>query len=96
MRILYVAFTRAKEKLIITGAIRNFEKSIKKWISSASLDHNIILSSEVLKGKSYLDWIGMAICKHRQGEELREQCGASRELIVNDFSNWDVQIMEQK
>lgn len=24
----------------------------------------------------------MAICKHRQGEELREQCGASRELIV--------------
>ena len=92
MRILYVAFTRAKEKLIITGATRDLDKSIKNWVSAASLDENIILPSEVLKGKSYLDWIAMAICKHRQGEELREQCGASRELIVNDFSNWDVQM----
>ena len=92
MRILYVAFTRAKEKLIITGATRNLDKSIKNWVSAASLDENIILPSEVLKGKSYLDWIAMAICKHRHGEELREQCGASRELIVDDFSNWDVQM----
>ena len=92
MRILYVAFTRAKEKLIITGATRDLDKSIKNWVSAASLDENIILPSEVLKGKSYLDWIVMAICKHRQGEELREQCGASRELIVDDFSNWDVQM----
>ena len=92
MRILYVAFTRAKEKLIITGATRDLDKSIKNWVSAASLDENIILPSEVLKGKSYLDWIAMAICKHGQGEELREQCGASRELIVNDFSNWDVQM----
>ncbi len=68
MRILYVAFTRAKEKLIITGATRNLEKAIKKWISSASLDDNIILPSEVLKGKSYLDWIGMALCKHTVGK----------------------------
>ena len=90
MRILYVAFTRAKEKLIITGATRNLDKSIKNWVSAASLDENIILPSEVLKGKSYLDWIAMAICKHRHGEELREQCGAYRDLIVNDFSNWDV------
>lgn len=92
MRILYVAFTRAKEKLIITGATRDLDKSIKNWVSAASLDENIILPSEVLKGKSYLDWIAMAICKYRQGEELREQCGASRELIVDDFSNWDVQM----
>ena len=92
MRILYVAFTRAKEKLIITGATRDLDKSIKNWVSAASLDENIILPSEVLKGKSYLDWIAMAICKHSQGEELREQCGASRELIVDDFSNWDVQM----
>ena len=96
MRILYVAFTRAKEKLIITGATRNLDKSIKNWVSAASLDENIILPSEVLKGKSYLDWIAMAICKHRHGEELREQCGAYRDLIVNDFSNWDVCTVEKR
>ena len=31
MRILYVALTRAKEKLIITGAVQDLKKSVKKW-----------------------------------------------------------------
>ena len=90
MRILYVAFTRAKEKLIITGATSNLEKSINSWVSSASLDENIILPSEVLKGKSYLDWIAMAMCKHTCGEKLRGVTGATRELITSDFSKWDI------
>lgn len=90
MRILYVAFTRAKEKLIITGATSNLEKSINNWVSSAALDENIILPSEVLKGKSYLDWICMAICKHVCGEKLRNVAGAGRELITSDFSKWDI------
>ena len=90
MRILYVAFTRAKEKLIITGSTRNLDKSIKNWVNAASLDEKIILPSEVLKGKSYLDWIAMAICKHGQGEVLRETVGASRDLVVSDFSKWNV------
>lgn len=88
MRILYVAFTRAKEKLIITGATKNLEKSISRWASSAALDDDIVPPSEVLKGKSYLDWIGMAICKHRDGEELRKYIGANSSVIINDFSTW--------
>lgn len=90
MRILYVAFTRAKEKLIITGATSNLEKAINSWVSSASLDENIVLPSEVLKGKSYLDWIAMAMCKHTCGEKLRGVAGASRDLITSDFSTWNI------
>lgn len=90
MRILYVAFTRAKEKLIITGATSNLEKAISSWISSASLDENIVLPSEVLKGKSYLDWIAMAMCKHACGEKLRGVTGATRDLITSDFSTWNI------
>ncbi|MBD7916354.1 helicase-exonuclease AddAB subunit AddA [Clostridium sp. Sa3CUN1] len=92
MRILYVAFTRAKEKLIITGATRDLEKSISRWISAASIDEEIVPPSEVLKGKSYLDWIGMAICKHRDGEDLRNYIGSKNSLIVNDFSTWKVKM----
>ncbi len=90
MRILYVAFTRAKEKLIITGATSNLEKSIKSWISSASLDKNIILPSEVLKGKSYLDWIAMALCKHACGKKLRGVTGATIDLINDERSKWNI------
>ncbi len=92
MRILYVAFTRAKEKLIITGATRDLEKSISRWTSAAALDEEIVPASEVLKGKSYLDWIGMALCKHRDGEELRNYIGLNNSTIVNDFSTWKVKM----
>lgn len=92
MRILYVAFTRAKEKLIITGATRDLEKSISRWTSAAALDEEIVPASEVLKGKSYLDWIGMALCKHRDGEELRKYIGLESGLLVNDFSIWKVKM----
>ncbi|MFR5171524.1 MAG: helicase-exonuclease AddAB subunit AddA, partial [Clostridium paraputrificum] len=90
VRILYVAFTRAKEKLIITGAVNGLEKWITKCCNAAALDRNIILPSEVLKGKSYLDWIGMAICKHRDGESLRELVGANDISIKDDLSTWSV------
>lgn len=90
MRILYVAFTRAKEKLIITGATRDLEKAINNWVSSASLDENIILPSEVLKGKSYLDWIALAMCKHADGEILRDVVGVTRDIIKADYSKWKI------
>ncbi|MDO7206562.1 3'-5' exonuclease [Paraclostridium bifermentans] len=32
MRVLYVAFTRPKEKLIITGSVRDIESSIKNGL----------------------------------------------------------------
>ena len=96
MRILYVACTRAKEKLIITGAVRNIQKSIEKWVGSASLDHNLILSSEVLKGKSYIDWIGMSLCQHNDGVKLREAIGVSSEISKSDESKWDINLWNKK
>ena len=96
MRILYVAFTRAKEKLIITGSVRSLEKSIQRWYSAANLDESIVPPSEVLKEKSYIDWIGMALCKHRDGEELRRFIAAPFGLTVNDFSTWKVNLWNKK
>ena len=93
MRILYVAFTRAKEKLIITGAVKDLERSINKWMTAAALDNEIIPASEVIKGKNYLDWVGTGFtCKHRDGEELRKVLGNKSSLIINDDSIWKVNL----
>ena len=67
MRVLYVALTRAKEKLIITGSVSNLENKRKMWANSAELSTGCVLPAMVSKGKSYLDWIGMALAKHRDG-----------------------------
>ena len=90
MRILYVAVTRAKEKLILTGAIRGLEKAFKRWTDAASLNENVIPAVEVLKGRSYLEWIGMAIAKHKDGDLIRN--GEFVDNILVDNSNWDVSL----
>lgn len=91
MRILYVAFTRAKEKLIITGAVNNLEKALTTWCKAASVNHDFgIAPSEVLKGKSYLQWIGMALAKHRNGEKIREGHNIGISIIDNEASQWQV------
>ena len=95
MRILYVAFTRAKEKLIITGAKGKVDKVFEKWCSAASLDDDVILSSEVLKGKSFLDWIGMALAKHNHGEEIRNRVNFNINYLKDELSTWEIKMWKK-
>lgn len=60
MRILYVALTRAKEKLIITGMDKDITKKIEKLniqINRYKKSDNKINPTLVKKYKKYLDWI---------------------------------------
>ncbi|GAA0071205.1 helicase-exonuclease AddAB subunit AddA [Clostridium sardiniense] len=95
MRILYVAFTRSKEKLIITGATRDIDKTVEKWFQSASIEQKRISPAEVFKGKSYLDWVGMALCQHKDGEVIRERIGVSNEIAKDDLSTWQVKLWDR-
>lgn len=69
LRILYVAMTRAKEYLIMTGTDRSLEKTRMKYQRVPLVDGQIpytILAS----ANSYLDWILMA-CGGESNEEVR-------------------------
>lgn len=93
MRILYVAFTRAKEKLIITGSISDVKKSAANWASVLGDGSQKVPEYNIYTGKSYLDWICEAIMKHAECENLRELSDAeftSPDLLINDDSRWDV------
>jgi len=61
MRLLYVALTRAREKLIITGIEKNLQKALSKkqqeigtFLNSKKIETNILKNA-----KSYLDWFEM-------------------------------------
>lgn len=92
MRILYVAFTRAKEKLIITGSTKSVDKLASKCCLSASFSSNNILPSEVIKAKSYLEWICLALCKHRDGEVLRSISDSKDIQLIDDNSKWNIRL----
>ena len=66
MRVLYVALTRAKEKIIITGLAKK-EKQDKMLENVEKYDElNIMLLS---KAKSYLDWITLVHLYYEQTME---------------------------
>ena len=57
MRLLYVALTRAREKLIITGIDKNLKKSIEEKQELLESTESVVTKGIAEKAKSYLDWI---------------------------------------
>lgn len=99
MRILYVAFTRAKEKLIITGTVRNVENTCSKWLNNLDKDSDKVPEYAVIKGRSYLDWIGPCIAKHIDGAEIRKHAELSSfeaASSVSDKSQWMVKVWNKR
>ncbi|WP_461214285.1 helicase-exonuclease AddAB subunit AddA [Lacticaseibacillus sp. GG6-2] len=63
MRLLYVALTRAKQYLYIVGTVKDKEAALKPWQSATSAGSQILPAQLRAKGKSYLDWLLMALLR---------------------------------
>ncbi|WP_421385402.1 helicase-exonuclease AddAB subunit AddA [Bacillus salacetis] len=72
MRVLYVALTRAKEKLYLLGTVKDAEKSLKQWSSAASHKEWLLPDFERAKALSFMDWIGPSLIRHRDCNGLNE------------------------
>lgn len=65
LRILYVALTRAKEKLILTGCTSKLEKKLTALEPLKKQEERRISYGKLVKGRCYLDWILPALARHR-------------------------------
>ena len=70
-RILYVALTRARDKLFLTGYINKEikkEKGVGAHIKHAALTQTQALGTDLIKaGNSYLHWLLIAFARHLDG-----------------------------
>lgn len=62
MRVLYVALTRAREKLVLVGTAKDLSKSITAWGSQGAGER--LLDEDLIQAKGYLDWVGRALLRH--------------------------------
>ncbi len=74
LRVLYVALTRAKEKLILTGICPSFDK-LAKGIDGRKKDGVLCHLRTRIGAKSYLDWIVEALAHHPSLMEALEPYG---------------------
>ena len=71
LRVLYVALTRAKEKIIITGFTPNLVNKINR--AAAKMGDETVISSLYLKTvKNYFDIILPCLLRHKSLKELRD------------------------
>ena len=89
MRILYVALTRAKEKLIITGVQNDIEKQLKEKqeLLNIYLDEEKINKNILKKYKSYLDWIELVYLKNKDLNIMNFKNIAKDEIMGKEEDN---------
>lgn len=94
MRILYVAFTRAKEKLIITGCVRDIAKTCAKWCSIADTKNEKLPQYDMQQASTYLDWLGPAAARHGSAEPIRISAAPCGDIVIihEDLSRWEVKL----
>lgn len=110
LRVLYVALTRAKEKLIMTGAVPNAEDVLEEYGREESGTEGGALPYYMLTGaRSYLDWVlpltpqmkgNLPLCIRVMGRtklELSDLVENQAEYLAKEvLGNWDTEKVYQE
>lgn len=81
LRVLYVALTRAKEKLILTGSVAKRESRMKRWEQAGMGQEDRLSFGSLAVAGSYLDWIIPPLL--RAGQDEAGSAGGFRLEIWN-------------
>ncbi|MBQ0137738.1 MAG: helicase-exonuclease AddAB subunit AddA, partial [Kurthia sp.] len=93
MRVLYVAMTRAKEKLFLVGTVKDWEKTKERWEEAQFLALGDPLPEhQRAKAKSYLDWIGPAVARHSDYYATVNDIEAH--AVASDASRWKFEAID--
>lgn len=95
MRVLYVALTRPKEKMILVGTVKNLAQKAGDWLQ-ADYSSDLLLPDYLLaRGRSYMDWIGPAVIRHPSAYVLRQAAGtepAEPSELFPGGTGWEIKI----
>lgn len=75
LRVLYVALTRAKEKLIMAGTVGKLEKLMVSLSRFRDSEEELLSVGTRLKGKNYWSYVLPALSRHRCMDGLYEEYG---------------------
>lgn len=79
MRVLYVALTRAEEKLILVGTVPKWEETLAHFLAVKDTEETLLPASTRLSASTYLDWVGCAFVRHP--DFLRQTVSSGSETV---------------
>ncbi|TCI25443.1 helicase-exonuclease AddAB subunit AddA [Exiguobacterium sp. SH5S4] len=94
MRVLYVALTRAKEKLILVGTVAEPVKQINQWLQVEATGETLSADAR-REAKTYLDWVAPALLKLEGAVPFIEEMGLPVFSPIREATNWTYRIIGQ-
>lgn len=97
LRLLYVALTRACEKLVLVSSVNDVEKFLEKSTETASVNTKQELPfnrNSLFSSLSYAGWIFPALICHKNGNHLKR--GEQYVPIVNNDCSFSVSLYDVK
>ncbi len=92
LRVLYVAMTRAKEKLILVTTVKDAAKTLGKLATSLTEESRI--PPYVVRSASCIsDWLLLCALRHPSGAKLRDLAGALPGITVNAKERWNINLV---
>ena len=97
MRVLYVALTRAKEKLIITGSMNALGGAMTRWSRELYRNEEQLPYSSILSAGSFMKTMGSALVRHRDAGVIRTVAGTDADCRHPGFlkSSFKAEIYDQ-
>jgi len=65
LRLFYVGITRAREKLILIGAVKDMDKYVAKWVDVLETPTVQLDPLKVLEARTYLDMVMLGCMRHK-------------------------------
>jgi ATP-dependent helicase/nuclease subunit A len=86
LRVLYVALTRAKEKLIMTGAMSKIGDKLSSWQQAQNKKEKLSFR-EISEASNYIEWVLQALLRHKDSEDFLNTYDVSSNYCLLPFSN---------
>lgn len=89
IRLLYVAMTRAVDRLYLVGSVNKFDNFYKS-LAEGKLGENVATQ------KNYLSWIAHVLVREKQGYVLRDQLEKEVEVKEHKGTAYSIHLLDQK
>ncbi len=92
LRVLYVAMTRAKDKLILLATLNDAGKTLSKLALRLTPEERV-QPYVVRSASSLAEWLLLCALRHPDGRALRSAAGAPEDIVVPAKEKWDIRLL---
>ncbi|MBE5934180.1 MAG: helicase-exonuclease AddAB subunit AddA [Lachnospiraceae bacterium] len=96
LRVLYVALTRAREKLILSGTISNVSKKLEAYSIIFASSTKAFNYERIVSASNYLDLVVTALIDNKGFTEILNDYGISQDRLDVEARKWDINIRTYK